>query len=309
MHDKNKKNTGLKAENLSKYIFILGLCMIIYILSSRLWNLYRLDQVNEQLKSQKQTTEEEKRTRLFKLELENKIGRIVKNKWNSEKELNVLNVLLDVPVVIVPNPVILDEYKELFMQNKDMIGWLTIDDTVIDYPVMQTPKDENFYSHLDFNKQDNVNGCLIMDTDSNVGIGLKEFNYEKGTKPSHNLIIHGHTMKSGAMFGGLKKYAKESYGLEHKIIKFDSLFEKREYELISTFYSQVYYPHDGVFKYYTFFNANNQEEFDYWYTNIKEMALYDTGVTAEYGDEFITLSCCAYHVEDGRFVVIAKRIK
>ena len=82
-----------------------------------------------------------------------------------------------------------------------------------------------------------------------------------------------------------------------------------EYELIAVFYSQVYMSTDDVFKYYNFFQADTQEEFDDWYENIKAMSLYDAGVTAEYGDEFITLSCCSYQVEDGRFVVVGKRIK
>ena len=95
----------------------------------------------------------------------------------------------------------------------------------------------------------------------------------------------------------------------HNIICFDSLYEEREYELPAVFYSQVYNKSDDVFKYYKFFQADTQEEFDDWYNNIKLMSLYDTGVEAEYGDEFITLSCCAYHVEDGRFVVVGRRIK
>ena len=93
------------------------------------------------------------------------------------------------------------------------------------------------------------------------------------------------------------------------MICFDSLYEKREYELISVFYSQVYRKKDEVFKYYQFFQADTREEFDDWYKNIKKISLYDTGVSAEFGDEFITLSCCAYPSEDKRFVVVAKRIK
>ena len=84
--------------------------------------------------------------------------------------------------------------------------------------------------------------------------------------------------------------------------------DKREYEVISVFYSQVYYPTDLVFKYYNFYQADNETEFDYFYDNIKEMSLYDTGVTAKLGDHFLTLSTCSYHVEDGRFVVIAKEV-
>lgn len=202
----------------------------------------------------------------------------------------------------------LSDYQALYAQNSDLIGWLTIDDTVIDYPVMQTPGDENYYLYLDFNREENSNGSLIMDTDSVVGIGTAEMEYRDGEKPSTNLIIHGHTMKSGAMFGNLSWYEDEDYGAEHSIIRFDSLYEKREYELIAVFYTQIYYPEDDVFKFYKFFQADTQEDFDDWYNNIKAMSLYDTGVTAEFGDEFITLSCCSYQVEDGRFVVVGKRI-
>ena len=104
-------------------------------------------------------------------------------------------------------------------------------------------------------------------------------------------------------------YQDKEYGLSHNIICFDSLYEKREYELIAVFYSQVYYESDEVFKFYKFFQADTQEEFDDWYHNIMELSLYDTGVTAAFGDEFITLSSCAYHVEDGRFVVVGRRIR
>lgn len=206
-------------------------------------------------------------------------------------------------------PDILSKYKKLYEINPDLIGWLTIDGTVIDYPVMQTMEDECYYLQLDFYGEPNKNGSLILDTDSTSGTGTKVCDYKNGTKPSTNLIIHGHTMKSGEMFGNLKLYADEEYGREHNIICYDSLYEEREYELIAVFYSQVYYESDNVFKYYKFFQADTKEEFDDWYENIKAMSLYDTGVTAQFGDEFITLSCCSYHVEDGRFVVIGKRTK
>ncbi|MGN0142365.1 MAG: class B sortase [Roseburia sp.] len=207
-----------------------------------------------------------------------------------------------------PAPKMLDKYETLYALNSDMVGWLTIEGTVIDYPVMQTMEDENYYLAIDFYGQPNKNGCLIMDTDSVVGTGTDACKYADGNAPSTNLIIHGHTTKTGDMFGNLKLYADEEYGKEHRIICFDSLYEERNYELIAVFYSQVYYEDENVFKYYKFFQADTQEEFDNWYENIKELSLYDTGVTAELGDEFITLSCCAYHVEDGRFVVVGKRV-
>ena len=204
---------------------------------------------------------------------------------------------------------VLPQYADLFSINPDFAGWLQIPGTDIDYPVMQTPEDEQYYLYRDFYSEENRNGSLIMDTDSTVGIGCEAQDYVGGTSPSTNLIIHGHNMKSGLMFGKLDLYEEEAYGKAHNIICFDSLYEKREYELISVFRSQVYKKSDKVFKYYQFFQADTEEEFHTWYLNIKEMALYDTGVTAQFGDEFITLSCCSEHVEDGRLVVVGKRVK
>lgn len=217
--------------------------------------------------------------------------------------------VFDSGVTPVSPDAMLAEYKALYEQNQDLIGWLRIEDTVIDYPVMQTPADEDYYLYLDFNGNYNQNGCLMLDTDSEAGVGIAALDYAEGVAPSTNLIIHGHTMKSGEMFGDLSLYEDKEYGMAHNIICFDSLYEKREYELIAVFYSQVYYQSQNVFKYYKFFQADTQEEFDDWYNNIKKRSIYDTGVTAEFGDEFITLSCCAYHVEDGRFVVVGRRIK
>jgi sortase B len=234
--------------------------------------------------------------------------KVIADKEQEEIEVTP-EVLVTVTPTPIPDPVMLPEYAVLYEENPDIIGWLSIKDTNIDYPVMQTPEDEQYYLYRDFYGEENRNGSLIMDTDSTVGIGCREQAYIGGTSPSTNLIIHGHTMKSGLMFGKLSLYEDEAYGKEHNIICFDSLYEKREYELISVFRSQVYKKSDKVFKYYQFFEADAQDEFQTWYRNIKEMALYDTGVTAQFGDEFITLTCCTYHVEDGRFVVVGKRVK
>lgn len=200
--------------------------------------------------------------------------------------------------------------EEVYTMNDDSVGWLKIDGTVIDYPVMQTPSDEQYYLNRDFNGRYSVYGSIIADTDSQIGTGTRAADYTDGSAPSTNIILHGHNMKNGTMFGGLDKYRDKSYEQSHSIIKFSSLYEDREYQIISVFLSQVFKKtQTGVFKYYQFFNASNEEEFDDFYSNVKMMGLYDTGVSAEYGDEFLTLSVCAYHVENGRLVIVAKRIK
>ena len=199
--------------------------------------------------------------------------------------------------------------EEVHGINPDTAGWLSIDGTVIDYPVMQTPSDEQYYLNRDFDGKYSAYGCIIADTDSVIGTGTKANNYDDGSIPSTNIILHGHNMKNGTMFGGLDKYRDQTYEKSHSRIKFSSLYEEREYEICAVFLSQVYKKSDDVFKYYQFFNADTEEEFNDFYSNIKSMSMYDTGVDSAYGDEFLTLSVCAYHVDNGRLVVVAKRIK
>lgn len=192
----------------------------------------------------------------------------------------------------VPNP-----YAAKYLENEDMAGWLTIPDTVIDYPIMWTPEDEEYYLRRGFDKKKLNAGCLILDTDSCVD------------PLTTNLIIHGHNMKAGTMFGTLDQYEDEDFYKEHTQIILYTKECRRNYEVIAVFYSQVYRTTDNVFKFYKFFQADTEAEFNDFYDNIKQLSLYDTGVTAGFGDHFITLSTCAYHVENGRFVVVAKEVE
>ena len=192
-------------------------------------------------------------------------------------------------------PEVLDEYKNLYNMNKKLIGWLKIDDTNIDYPVMQTSDNEYYLTH-NINQEKDRNGALFLDKDCDV------------LEPSTNLIVYGHHMKSGRMFGNLDDYASEKFYKEHSIIQFDTIYEKGTYEVMYVFRSKVYNEGEVVFKYYQFIDCYSEKEFE---SNMQEMAalsLYDTGVTAEYGDELLTLSTCDSTVDDGRFVVVAKRI-
>lgn len=110
------------------------------------------------------------------------------------------------------------------------------------------------------------------------------------------------------MFGDLDLYKEETFYKEHSLISFHTLYEERTYEIISVFLSQVYDDED-VFKYYDFYQADTEDEFLEFYDNVKKMSLYDTGITAKYGDTFLTLSTCSYHVEDGRLAVVAKMVQ
>ena len=214
------------------------------------------------------------------------------NKGNSTAQKNDFSL----HKTSVKLPDVLDKYKTLYEKNKKLIGWLKIDDTIIDYPVMQTSNNEYYLDH-NFNQEYDKNGSLFLDCDCSI--------YPRST----NLIIYGHHMKSGQMFGGLQKYAKESYYQEHSIIQFDSIYEEATYQVMYVFRSQVYNEDDIVFKYYQFIEANSETEFNSYMQEMARISLYDTGVTASYGDSLLTLSTCDHSQEDGRFVVVAKRIK
>lgn len=191
---------------------------------------------------------------------------------------------------------VLDEYKTLYNKNRSLIGWLKIDDTNIDYPVMQSP-DPNYYLTHNFNQEHDNNGSIFLDPDCDI------------VHRNTNLILYGHHMRSGKMFGSLDSYSSEAFYEEHKYITFDTIYEKGTYEVMYVFRSRIYNEDEIVFKYYQFIDVDSEQEF---YSNMNEMAemsLYDTGVTAVYGDKLLTLSTCDYREENGRFVVVAKRIE
>ena len=184
-----------------------------------------------------------------------------------------------------------DKFQTLRQKNPDVTAWLKIG-TQLDEAVVQ--RDNVYYLRRDWQGKDNSNGALFLDQDT-----------KWSTRP-YTMMVYGHNMKSGAMFGNLTDYENYSYYEKHKEIILYTEGVQRNYEIISVFRSQVYKKSDNVFKFYKFFQADTQEEFDDFYNNIKALSQYDTGVTAEFGDRFITLSTCVYHVENGRFVVIAK---
>lgn len=190
---------------------------------------------------------------------------------------------------------ILDEYKVLYNKNKSLIGWVKIDDTIIDYPVMQTVNNEYYLTH-NLEQEYDKNGSIFMDKDCDV------------LEPSTNLIIYGHHMKSGKMFGDLDKYSSEKYYKEHPYIYFDTLYEKGTYAIMYVFRSRVYNENEITFKYYQFIDANSAEEFDSYMDEMSELSFYDTGVRAGYGDRLLTLSTCDSSEKDGRFVVVAKKV-
>ena len=110
------------------------------------------------------------------------------------------------------------------------------------------------------------------------------------------------------MFGNLNYYSKESYYKEHPQIIFDTIYEEGVYDIMYVFRSKIYNEDEIVFKYYQFIDAKSEVEFNSNITEMEKLSLYDTGITPKYGDKLLTLSTCDYLENNGRFVIVARKI-
>ncbi|MFR5875285.1 MAG: class B sortase [Eubacterium sp.] len=185
-----------------------------------------------------------------------------------------------------------NKYADLYAQNNDFIGWIKIEDTVIDYPVMQSKNIPNFYLNHNFNKEYSRFGVPYIQENCSLS--------------SDNIIVYGHNMKNKSMFNELTKYKSKDFYNAHRNIQFDTLTEQRTYAVVCAFKTVVYT--SNGFDYYSFVNANTEEDFSVYIEKCKALSFYDTGVNTEYGDKLITLSTCEYSQNNGRFVVVAKQV-
>ena len=188
-----------------------------------------------------------------------------------------------------PESNVLPEYRDLLEYNPHLVGWLTIVGTVIDYPVVQTPDRPEYYLYRNFDGEYSDWGCLFADAGCDVA-------------NSDNVIIYGHHMNDGSMFASLVDYENRSHWKDHPLIRFDTLTERRTYEIFAVIRTTATL--DEGFPYHRFTDAETEAEFDLFVAECKALSLYDTGIIPEYGDKLLCLSTCEYTRQNGRFVVI-----
>lgn len=182
----------------------------------------------------------------------------------------------------------LNGYMELKSQNADFIGWIKIDDTNINYPVMQS-RTPNFYLRKNFNKEYSYYGTPYLGELCSAD-------------KSDNLIIYAHNMKDHQMFGDLEKYKSKDFYNSHRYVQFDTLNSKGTYEIISVLKTTA-----NGFDYQNYTDFTDEEQFNTFIDKCKSLSLYETETNSVYGDRLITLSTCEYSRTDGRLVVIAKQ--
>lgn len=240
---------------------IIYILCIMLLISLMLISSYRIYKELKQTKEQEHTFEE-----LIEI--------VEQNNTKDEEETNI-------------------NLQQLHAINNDIVGWIKIGDTSINYPVMQSINNPNYYLNRDFYKKYSSYGTPYISEQCNINI-------------SDNLIIYGHHMKNEKMFGALEDYKIQYFYEEHKVIDFITLEEKEKYEIFAVFKTVAY--NQNSFKYYEYINFNNENEFNTFINKCKELSFYETNVKPKYEDKLITLSTCEYSNKNGRLVVVARKI-
>lgn len=232
------------------------------------------------------------------------ISYLVYNFYNSNKNKSLYD---DLQQDIIPdettnelaqvNNQFVDKVKELQQENADVKGWVRIDDTKINYPLLQTTNNEYYLTH-NYKKEKSSYGSIFINSNCNI------------KNENANVIIYGHDMQDGQMFKDLLQYKDKTFYEQHPIIKIATEESEQEYEIIVAFKSRIFYQDEkNVFRFYRYFDFENEKQYNEYINNCQKIQLYDIGKTATYGEQLITLVTCEYSQENGRMVVVAKKVK
>lgn len=189
-------------------------------------------------------------------------------------------------------PTAAEKYAPVLAQNEDFVGWIKIEGTRIDYPVVQSTYKANYYLRRGFDKKYSYYGVPYASEICEIAT-------------SDHITVYGHNMNNGSMFSDLEKYRSKEFWEGHRYIQFDTLSGYGTYEILAVVKTVA--GAEDEFEYYKFVDGNEQE-FERFVDECKAYALYETGVTAAEGDRLITLSTCEYSKKNGRLAVIAKKI-
>ena len=205
------------------------------------------------------------------------------------------------PYVTVTNPKtgedisILAQFSALYELNPDLVGWIRIPGTNISYPVVQSEETKkDYYLRRDYYGKSDTHGCIYVREQCDV------------FAPSDNCTIYGHRMKDGTMFAELAYYEDKTFWEQHQYIEFNTLTELHTYQILAVFITTSSVG-EG-FSYHQFVDAGDSSDFNRFISQCKALDLYETGISAQPGDKLITLSTCEYTQENGRLVVVAKRV-
>ena len=259
------------------YIFItIIIIFIIIVFLVRILNTSRILRLNDSIKEKYYLTDDR-----------DKDIKTLSDINNLEQKNKILTPSTDEDLEDNKND-INKKFIELLKTNKEIVGWINVPNTKVDYPIVKT-SNNNFYLNHNILKKEDSSGAIFMDFRNDIEIMDK------------NTILYGHNMKNGTMFKGLMKYKDEDFLKENKIISFSTLYEDIKWEIFSAYVTDINF-------YYIQVNFKNSYEYESFLNNIKGKSMFDTSIDLNSSDNILTLSTCSYEFDDARFVIHAKRI-
>ena len=219
----------------------------------------------------------------------------------TESEFSDLQSMIDTDATPIPEEKQDDEvvsnsakFAALKEQNADFMGWISIEGTNLDFPVMYAPDNKDYYLKHDFKNQYSIYGVPYLDEKTTLG----------ANKQSDNLIVYGHNMKTGTIFGSLTEYKKASYYQAHPYIEFDTLYGDAKYEVFAAFAIDVV--QDTSFPYNQYVDMD-EDTYTQFVDEVIRRSDVDSGIRPAYGEQLLTLSTCEYSSANGRYVVVARK--
>ncbi len=207
-----------------------------------------------------------------------------------------------------PEPEPLEKYKEYYERNNEFVGWIQIPtikhsngDLYVDYPVVQA-KDNQKYIDKDFDGKKSKSGAIYADYKVPI----------TATNHADNITLFGHSMADKTFFRRVLDYKKGvDFVKENYVINFDTRWEENKYVVVACFLIGIYEWQDDepLFEYFKCRNFDTEEDYNYFYDNIMLRSDYLSDIECHYGDEFLTLSTCAYDFDDSRYVVVARKVR
>lgn len=196
----------------------------------------------------------------------------------------------------------LDRCRRSREANPDTIGWLSIPGTEIDYPVMHTPEDPDFYLNHGFDQEPSAGGMIYLDAGDDCGGRKVQEPAEAEAAKRTNLILYGHHMKNGTMFAGLEQYLDPEFFKEHRTIFFDTLAGAGEYEAFAVFCMTAREAGEQLAPYLA---AETKEQYGRLMETVRAKSLHGPKETPEWPRRLLTLMTCEYTQNEGRLFLMA----
>ena len=201
---------------------------------------------------------------------------------------NENTIVLSLPTEPPPQ----ESFAELLRYNPDTVGYLTIGE-IVDLPVVQRENDNEYYLTHAYSGEEAREGALFLD-------GANRLSDE-------NLIVYGHNMRNGTMFGELSSFGEREFLLENAVVRFDTLYENALYVPFAMFEASMD-ENDGHY-----FDVRqivfDETSFELFVLKLRGRSVFDVPVEVEYGDQLLTLVTCSYNDDDGRYIVALRKLR